>query len=231
MDALASTSNYISMHTCLYAYTHTYIHRLLELVETVTDTLPVPPDSTQPLILPFSTFAVAAQTIDNVSEFSGLSFNVFASPSFSAIDSVTFSSRQSNGSEASLYLPGPVLTPSNGSNMARLSHASYLDESLFIQRDMPVSNGRTTGLLGSLVVATKVVNETILEVDSSPVTLLFTVNPVSIDIAICYFFWDKHYFDNMDHSFYRESQTLRMQFVSFGIRRWMVGLATTLQSL
>ena len=147
-------------------------------METVTDALPVPTDSDQPLVLLFSAFVVAAQIVDDVPSFPGQSFNVFAGPSFSAIDNVTFSARPSDGVEASLHLPRTVLTRSNGSNTSRLSYVSYLDESLFIQRGVPVGN-RTNGLLGSLVIAAKVENEMIFEDDNSSVSLLFTINTVS----------------------------------------------------
>ena len=154
----------------------------------VTNSLPIPENSTEPVLIPQRSFAVAVQRV-NMSKTMGLSFSASFGEDFGFTSNETYNSsdlafnmiqQQSTGS---ISLPENLLSNLNETrNDTRVSFQLFLTDSLFLRRD----NNFTE--VGSIILAASVVGER-LEGLAPPVVLTFQRNLVSAVMAgvVCLF--------------------------------------------
>ena len=145
----------------------------------MTNNLPLPDKSTEPVVITQRSFAVAAQRV-NTSTIMGLGFSAsfgedFGFASNETIDGsdLTFNTAVQQQSTGSISLPDNLLSHLNGThNDTRVSFQLFVTDSLFLRRDNNLTE------VGSIILAASVVGER-FEGLAPPVMLTFQRNLVS----------------------------------------------------
>ena len=150
----------------------------------LSNSFPIPDNSTEPVLIPERNFAVAVQRVDTSSFMMGLSFSATFGEDFDFTSNEIINSsdlafnmiqQQSTGS---ISLPENLLSNLNETrNDTRVSFQLFLTDSLFLRRD----NNFTE--VGSIILAASVVGER-LEGLAPPVVLNFQRNQVSAGCVV-----------------------------------------------
>ena len=190
----------------------------------VTNQLPIPEKSTEPVLITQRNFAVAVQRV-NTSTFMamGLGFSAsfgedFDFASNETIDSgdLAFSTAVQQQSTGSISLPDNLLSHPNGTrNNTRVSFHLFVTDSLFLRRD----NNFTE--VGSIILAASVVGER-FEGLSPPVILTFQRNLVSPVMACVLFVVKKCNLQCVCLFPATRPSMALIQIVGSGTRHWMV---------
>ena len=160
--------------------------RLLTSLEMVTNSLPIPENSTEPVLITQRNFAVAVQRV-NMSKTMGLSFSASFGMEFGFTANETYNSSDlafnmiQQRSTGSISLADNLLSGLDRTrNDTRVSFQLFLTDSLFLRRN----NNFTE--VGSIILAASVVGERFEELDS-PVLLTFQRNLVSAVVLFVLF--------------------------------------------
>ncbi len=108
--------------------------RLLEAIESVADYIPLQ-NTSMPVIIARSQFAVSAQEIDIDMFEQVFSVNIRNDSNATSIDSSSLYFMRSNESTASILLPNNVLNSVGTGSKVRISNAVYLDDTVFLRRN------------------------------------------------------------------------------------------------
>ena len=131
------------------------------------ENLPIPENSTDPVIITETTFVVSVQRVDpSTVPAEGLSFNssslIFNRTATTPVDST-----------ATVLLPLNIL---NSTNNTRVAFSLFLTDSLFIRRMKEEQQQET--VVGSVILSASIVGETLRNI-APRVKLVFTINNVS----------------------------------------------------
>ena len=175
--------------SCSIKHIHNHF-RLLETVEAVAATLPIPENETF-TVIPLTSFAVTAQDVQ-VEDIGAQTFSALigfdAGRSIEPMDLV-FDAHPN--ATASITIPATVfMSIQLPSNMTpdisiRITNAVYLNDLLFLQR----AGGSQRSRIGSVIISTSIRSNDSLENFDPPVNLTFVKNPVrlhSITISSLY---------------------------------------------
>ncbi len=110
------------------------VGRLLEAIESVADSIPLQ-NTTMPVIIARSQFAVSAQEIDTDTFEQVFSVNIGNVSNTTSIDSNSLLFIRTNESTASILLPNNVLISVGTGSKVRINNAVYLDDSVFLRRN------------------------------------------------------------------------------------------------
>ena len=145
----------------------------------MTEEIPIPENHTGPVILTQRSFAVSVQEVDpeafNTQVFSlSLGDNPFSEANLELNEnSLDFFSMTS--STASLTLPENLFDSLRVSNFSRITQSVFLTDGLYLRRNDSLLE------VGSVIIATSVVNGTIEGLDP-PISITFLKNPVSVHL-------------------------------------------------
>ena len=129
------------------------------------ENLPIPENSTEPVIITETTFVVSVQRVDpSTLPAEGLSFNT---------SSLIFNQTANTPGTASVLLPLNIL---NRTNNTRVAFSLFLTDRLFLRRMNEEQQQET--VVGSAILSASVVGERLTNIDPS-VELVFTINNVS----------------------------------------------------
>ncbi len=106
----------------------------MEAIESVTDSIPIQ-NTSLPVIIAKSQFAVSAQEIDTDKFEQVFSVNIGNISNTTSIDSSNIFFMRTNESTASILLQNNVLNSVGTGSKVRISNAVYLDDSIFLRRN------------------------------------------------------------------------------------------------
>ena len=106
----------------------------MEAIESVTDSIPIQ-NTSLPVIIAKSQFAVSAQEIDTDKFEQVFSVNIGNISNTTSIDSSNIFFMRTNESTASILLPNNALNSVGTGSKVRISNAVYLDDSIFLRRN------------------------------------------------------------------------------------------------
>ena len=156
-----------------------FLHRILEAIESVVESIPIT-NVSEPIVITQKSFAVSIQKV-NSEEFtqSGQTFSInykgFSDDSQSLSSNDLVFGSPSQQSTAAINLPNNLLSalPNITKNNTRITHSVFITDSLFLRRN------NYNLEVGSVIISTTVVGADTINKLGTPVNLTFLVNPVS----------------------------------------------------
>ena len=155
-------------------------YRLLDAVNSVAQDIPIPENSSMPVVITQNTFAVSVQALDP-NDFEGLTFSASLGDQFHTDnekidpDMLSFDDAQQSTPTASIALPKNTFKEAGLMNSTRIVQSVYLTDSLFLRRN------DSQRVVGSIVIAAGVANGVRVQgLTNPPVKLTFLKNPVSM---------------------------------------------------
>ena len=153
------------------------LHRMLEAIESVVESIPII-NISEPIVITQKSFAVSVQQVDTeeftqFGETFSINYRGFSDNSQSLSSNDLVFGSPSQQSTAAINLPSNLLSALPNKNNTRITHSVFITDSLFLRRN------NYNLEVGSVIISATVVGaDTIRELDP-PVDLRFQVNQVS----------------------------------------------------
>ena len=159
------------------------MYRILNVVNTVTSSIPIPENETEQII-PFQSFAVSVREV-NPDEFRGQTFSVslggtITEDSRISEDSLSFGN-QFTMTTASIKLPEDLFEQINATNKTdlRISHTVFLNDTLFVRENGSDDFEEESEVVGSVVMAATLSSNVTVKNLQTHVEINFTKSRVS----------------------------------------------------
>lgn len=156
-----------------------WLCRLLESLEAVTASIPIPENSTEPVVITQPTFAVSVQEVEP-ELFSGFTFSASVGSGPGAelnSDSLTFGENSNNAKapRTSMSLPANLFQSIHVTNTTRITQSVFINDALFLRRNITVGQLE----VGAIILSAEVVGSEVAGLDP-PITLTFLKNQVHL---------------------------------------------------
>ena len=167
--------------TCLLVILLKHVHglycRLLESLQVVAESIPIPPNSTEPVVITQTTFAVSVQEVEP-EFFAGFTFSASIDSGSDRVlssDSLSFGEGSDNvmGTVTSMSLPANLFQSIPVTNTTRITQSVFVNDALFLRRNVTVGQRE----VGAIILAAEVVGSRVSGLDP-PITLTFVKNQV-----------------------------------------------------
>ena len=151
--------------------------RLLESLEVVAESIPIPENSTEPVVIMQPTFAVSVQEVDPQS-FAGFTFSASidsGSEEELGNDSLSFGGDGDTAMRpaTSMSLPPSLFQSIPVTNATRITQSVFVNDGLFLRRNATINQQE----VGAIILAAEVVGSRVSGLDP-PITLIFLKNQV-----------------------------------------------------
>ena len=157
--------------------------RLLESLEIVTKGIPIPENSTEPVVITQPMFAVSVQEV-TPELFAGFTFSAnidSGSDGVLSSDSLSFGELDDSvlGPRTSMSLPANLFQSIAVTNTTRITQSIFINDALFLRRNSTTSQRE----VGAIILAADVVGSRVSGLDP-PITLMFLKNQVYVYVVL-----------------------------------------------